>query len=133
MSRDRRLFHFASPAAWAEAKDAPAPPRAESLDREGFVHLSLAHQLEGTLGVHFAGVPEVLLVELDPSALAEELRFEASRGGEDFPHLYRPLGWGDVLRTWHLLRDPGGLRPPGLADDPEDDRPRGTAHPPFER
>lgn len=59
--------------------------------RDGFIHLSTEEQLAGTLAKHFAGeagliVAEVVLPPGDPA-----LRFEPSRSGQLFPHLYRPL------------------------------------------
>ncbi len=69
--------------------------------RDGFIHLSTGAQLEGTLARHFAGeaglVVAELAVEADPA-----LRWEASRGGADFPHLYRPLLMGDVRAVRRL-------------------------------
>jgi uncharacterized protein (DUF952 family) len=66
--------------------------------KDGFVHLSTAGQLEGTLERHFAGVRGLVIAEVgvgdDPA-----LRWEASRGGQLFPHLYRAL----------LLRDLDGV------------------------
>jgi uncharacterized protein (DUF952 family) len=63
--------------------------------KDGFIHLSSEGQLEGTLAKHFAGeaglVVAEVAVEADPA-----LRWEASRGGAEFPHLYRPLLWRDV-------------------------------------
>ena len=66
--------------------------------RDGFIHLSTEAQLAGTLAKHFAGeVGLVVLrvaVETDP-----ELKWEASRGGALFPHLYRPLEMADVVEV----------------------------------
>lgn len=63
--------------------------------RDGFVHLSTAAQLEGTLARHFAGETGLVVAEV---AVAEDpaLRWETSRGGALFPHLYRPLRRADV-------------------------------------
>ena len=70
-------------------------PWAEIDRRDGFVHLSAAHQVEQTARKHFAGGRDLRLVEIDPAKLdATTLRWEVSRGGEDFPHVY-----GDVPRS----------------------------------
>lgn len=97
----RRLFHFA-------AGD-PVPDRGTlrpaSLASEGFVHLSHADQLAGTLEVHFANVDRVTLLEVDRARVAGELRLESSRGGALFPHLYRPLELEtDVVARWDVTR-----------------------------
>ena len=59
--------------------------------RDGFIHLSAAHQLAGTLVKHFAGQEGLVLLALDARWLGADLKWEASRGGGLFPHLYAPL------------------------------------------
>jgi len=59
--------------------------------RDGFIHLSTADQVPGTLARHFAGRTGLLLVEVDAGALGAALKWEPSRGGALFPHLYGPL------------------------------------------
>ncbi len=76
---------------------------------EGFIHLSQAAQLAGTLDLHFAGVDRVLLVELETATLGPSLKWEPSRAGALFPHLYRPLcPTEDVIGTWLLSRSAEG-------------------------
>jgi uncharacterized protein (DUF952 family) len=77
----------------AEGRSAGAP-----IDlRDGFVHLSTAAQVEETARLHFAGVEGLMLVALDEARLGPDLRWEPSRGGDVFPHLYRELRAADVL------------------------------------
>lgn len=112
-----RLFHFVLPEAWraAHASGDWAPP---SLASEGFLHFSFAEQLAGTLTVHFEGKDEVWLLEVDPQSLGDALRLEASRGGAEFPHLYRALRRDEVLGWWPLTRAADGpLLPPDLDAD----------------
>ena len=59
--------------------------------RDGFVHLSTADQLDATVAKHFAGRDDLHLVAVDVEAHGDKLRWEPSRGGEPFPHLYGPL------------------------------------------
>ena len=59
--------------------------------RDGFIHLSTADQLAGTLARHFAAQPNLLLITLATASLGEPLTWEPSRGGQLFPHLYGPL------------------------------------------
>jgi beta-hydroxylase len=59
--------------------------------RDGFIHLSAADQVEGTLAKHFAGQTGLVLVEIDLGALGDGLRWEESRGGALFPHFYGAL------------------------------------------
>lgn len=59
--------------------------------RDGFIHLSAESQVEVTLRRHFAGQSDLVLVAFDASTLGEALRWEPSRDGALFPHLYGPL------------------------------------------
>ncbi len=59
--------------------------------RDGFIHLSAVDQVSGTLARHFAGWDDLVLVAIDSHALGDALRWEPSRGGDLFPHLYAPL------------------------------------------
>jgi uncharacterized protein (DUF952 family) len=59
--------------------------------RDGFIHFSTAAQVGGTLARHFAGQRDLVLVAVDAAALGAALRYDPSRGGELFPHLYGPL------------------------------------------
>ena len=77
--------------------------------RDGFIHLSAADQVEGTLSSHFAGQEGLLLVALDPDRLGPELKWEPSRGGALFPHLYGPLDLATVV----------GVEKLGLGEDGE--------------
>ena len=74
--------------------------------RDGFIHLSSAAQLEETIRLHF-GPQRLLILGFDADAL--DLRWEASRGGALFPHLYAPLPVADATgRTW-LAADRVGI------------------------
>ncbi len=59
--------------------------------RDGFIHFSTARQLTGTAAKHFAGLSDLVLVAVEAEALGGGLKWETSRGGELFPHLYAPL------------------------------------------
>lgn len=64
--------------------------------RDGFIHFSTADQLAETAAKHFAGRDDLLLIGVDAEALGEGLRFEPSRGGALFPHLYAELALSAV-------------------------------------
>jgi uncharacterized protein (DUF952 family) len=65
--------------------------------RDGFIHFSTAEQLEGTIERHFAGERDLVILEVDAPALGEALKWEPSRGGALFPHLYGELPLSAVL------------------------------------
>lgn len=58
---------------------------------DGFIHFSTGLQVRETAAKHFAGQADLLLVAVDPAKLGDALRWEPSRGGALFPHLYAPL------------------------------------------
>ena len=78
--------------------------------RDGFIHFSTAAQLAGTLAKHFAGRRELLLVAVDAGALGEALKWEPSRGGELFPHLYAALPLTAVRWTKAVPDEVSGQR-----------------------
>ena len=58
---------------------------------DGFIHFSTAEQVHETAARHFTGVAELLLVAFPASAFGDALKWEPSRRGALFPHLYEPL------------------------------------------
>ncbi|RVT82713.1 DUF952 domain-containing protein [Rhodobacteraceae bacterium CCMM004] len=64
---------------------------------DGYVHFSTAEQVGETLTRHFAGEDGLVLLAVPTDRLGNDLRWEPSRGGAMFPHLYRTLRQSDVL------------------------------------
>ena len=90
--------------AWASAQAAGLYAGSADDARDGFIHLSAAPQLQGTLAKHFRGQNNLLLVAFRAESLGAALKLEASRGGDLFPHLYAVLPtalalWQRPLRT----------------------------------
>ena len=83
-------------ALWLEAEERGLFLGAPVDRADGFIHFSTPAQVAETAAKHFAGVHDLLLVAVDPARLGEALRFEVSRGGAAFPHLYAPLILADV-------------------------------------
>ena len=82
---------------------------------DGYIHLSTAAQVTGTAAKHFAGESDLVLVALKSEDLGDALRWEASRGGDLFPHLYRPLRLSDVVWDKSLpLGAAGHIFPEGV-------------------
>lgn len=76
--------------------------------RDGFIHFSAPHQVRETAARHFRGASDIVLVAFDEAALGDGLRWEPSRGGDLFPHLYGPLPTSLALSTRLLaLADDG--------------------------
>lgn len=75
---------------------------------DGFIHFSTAEQARETARRHFAGQSELMIAAVDAAALGAALRWEPSRGGELFPHLYAALSLSAVRWTQPLPLGPDG-------------------------
>lgn len=75
---------------------------------DGFIHFSTAETLPGTLEKHFSGEDGLWLLACDADALGDALRWEPSRGGLLFPHLYRALNRDEVIWARALPLAGGG-------------------------
>lgn len=75
---------------------------------DGYIHLSTAFQLAGTLDRHFSGVQGLMLVGVDLTQLGDTVRWEPSRGGQLFPHIHGPLPLAAVLSVTVLERTSDG-------------------------
>ncbi len=64
---------------------------------DGYIHLSATEQLQGTLDKHFAGQNGLVIAEVDLAALGGSIKWEVSRGGALFPHIYGSLPMGVVI------------------------------------
>jgi uncharacterized protein (DUF952 family) len=69
---------------------------------DGYIHLSTADQLTETIAKHFAGQDDLQLVAVDLEALGDVVKWEESRGGALFPHLYGPITL-DVVVAYSAL------------------------------
>jgi len=78
---------------------------------DGFVHLSTAEQLPGTLAKHFAGQGGLWLLSLESGDLGDALEWEPARDGALFPHLYAALRLSDVIEARPLMPDTDGRHP----------------------
>lgn len=88
---------------WREAKVKGVFEGAEIDHRDGYIHFSTGTQARETAKLHFAGVTGLMLVAVDPRSLGDDLKFEPSRGGDLFPHLYGTLPLSAVLWEMPLL------------------------------
>ncbi len=75
---------------------------------DGYIHLSTADQLTETVDKHFAGQHDLHVAAVDLGSFGASLKWEESRGGQLFPHLYGPLLLETVIAYGPLERDPEG-------------------------
>ena len=88
-----KIFRAAEYAAFSSRGETLGAP----VDLEdGYIHMSTADQVEVTAAKHFAGEDGLKLLGIESDDLGEALKWEPSRGGALFPHLYRPLRAEDV-------------------------------------
>jgi uncharacterized protein (DUF952 family) len=81
---------------WAALRRDGTTPGAPIDVADGFVHFSTAAQAGETAAKHFAGVDDLFLIALEADRLGDDLRWEPSRDGALFPHLYRAMTIADV-------------------------------------
>ena len=84
---------------------------------DGYIHFSTAEQAPETASKYFSGEPELVVAACDSDALGDDLKWEPSRGGALFPHLYGPLRLADVVWCQPLPLGPDGQHqfPDGFA------------------
>lgn len=93
----RTIYKICPNALWGEAERAGVFRGAPVDGRDGFIHFSSATQVRDTATRYFAGVEDLMLIAVDADALGDALKWEASRGGDLFPHLYGELPLAAVL------------------------------------
>lgn len=110
------IYKVTGKEAWAEAERLDAFTGSPDDIRDGFIHLSTAEQLAGTLAKYYAGRDDLVIAAVHPGRLGSALAWEAARGGALFPHLYGALALADVAWVLPLPLDRDGRHrlPEGL-------------------
>ncbi|HWD12726.1 DUF952 domain-containing protein [Pseudochrobactrum sp. sp1633] len=85
------IYKIATRAQWADAEKAGHFSGAPVDLQDGYIHFSTDDTVAETAAKHFARQHDLLLVAVDANQLGDELRYEISRGGKAFPHLYANL------------------------------------------
>ena len=102
------IFKILAETEWNEARSRGAYLGSDADKRDGFIHFSGEDQVEATAIKWFAGQRGLVLVAVDETALGQDLRWEASRGGALFPHLYGSLPVSAVVWERPLPLDDKG-------------------------
>ena len=113
---EREIFHMCREDEWLKAKAAGAYRGSSQDAADGFIHFSTRTQVMESAAKHRAGQAGIVLLTVDPSALGDALKWESSRKGQLFPHLYGPLPIDAVIRVdpLPLAVDGRHVFPPGF-------------------
>lgn len=107
-ARARTIYKISDAAAWRAAERAGEFTGAPVDLADGYIHFSTVDQVAETAAKHFAGQRDLILVAVDAGALGPALKWEPSRGGALFPHLYGTLPLHAVRWTKPLPLGPDG-------------------------
>ena len=102
------IYHMCPAETWAEAVAAGHYHGTADDRRDGFIHFSTAETIAESARRHRTGQIGLLLIAVDAERLGERVRWEASRGGALFPHLYGPLHPDEVAGVEPLPLGPDG-------------------------
>ena len=96
------IYKICDATLWEAAVEAGEFKGAEIDLADGYIHFSTAEQMRETAAKHFVGRDGLVIIAVDANALGDEVKWEPSRGGALFPHLYRPLkvseaSWSESL------------------------------------
>jgi uncharacterized protein (DUF952 family) len=103
-----RIYKLLDAAAWTAALAAGVFKGSAVDEKDGFIHFSDAAQAQETARLHFHGQSGLVLLSVDAGRLGEALKWEPSRGGALFPHLYGPLPIAAVIDARLLELDADG-------------------------
>ena len=111
------IYKIAPEALWREAEQNGRFTGAPIDIADGFIHFSTARQVRETAARHFSGQTDLLLIAIDGAKLGDALKYEVSRGGALFPHLYAALDLDAVLWVKALPLGAGGHEFPALEEE----------------
>lgn len=112
------IHHICPAAQWQAAAEAGHYGGGAQDAADGFIHFSSSEQVAGSAARYWHGKDDLVLITVDGERLGSALRWEKSRGGALFPHLYGTLAVADVARVAALKMTADGGH--ALPDDPED-------------
>ena len=97
--RDMLIYKIFRPEEWQSLIDHGETQGAPIDVTDGYIHFSTSEQVRETAAKHFANAGDLILVACDSDAMKPDMKWEVSRGGALFPHLYRLMQMDDVI--WH--------------------------------
>lgn len=104
-----KIFKILTRSLWEDAQHRGRFDGAPVDIADGYIHFSTAAQVRETAAKHFAGQGDLLLAAFDSQAFGEDMKWEPSRGGALFPHLYASLDPASALWVAPLPLGADGL------------------------
>ncbi|MGQ9366640.1 DUF952 domain-containing protein [Azospirillum sp. ST 5-10] len=105
---DAIIYHMCRAEEWERAAASGSYPGSSQDAADGFIHFSTAAQVVESAAKHRAGQTGLVLLAVEAARLGPALKWEPSRGGQLFPHLYGPLPAAAVRRVDPLPLGPDG-------------------------
>ena len=96
------IYHVVSSESWSKFAG-ESTYEADSLQTEGFIHLSERQQVAGVLDRYYQDVPDLLLLHVDPAKLTHSVKYEVAPNGELFPHVYGPINKEAVVHVENIV------------------------------
>lgn len=97
------IYHVVSKESWSKFDGKPTY-EADSLQTEGFIHLSERQQVDGVLDRYYQNVPDLLLLHVDPARLTHDVKYEVAPNGELFPHVYGPINKEAIVHVENIVQ-----------------------------
>ena len=105
--RDLYIYKVLTPAQWASFQSTGGFTGSPVDVSDGYIHMSCAPQLLETMDKYYADVMDAAILEIDSRTVAANLKYEVSRGGAEFPHLFADLPLAAVGRIWIVSPESG--------------------------
>ena len=105
-SQEHYILHIAPRSLWEQGKGSEAY-RGDTLDSEGFIHCSEAHQVVAVANTFFLGRTDLLLLLINTSSVISPIHYEGMTS-EVYPHIYGPLNHEAVVAVYDFLPDENG-------------------------
>lgn len=106
--RGEWIVHICTREAWQAAQER-GEYRAASLESEGFIHCSEPGQVLEVANRFYGGIPNLVLLWIQPELVQAEIRREVVENGEVFPHIYGPLNSNAISKVTDLILDEHGI------------------------
>ena len=93
------IYHVTTKSQWEEALS-KGFYEVESLQKEGFIHMSKVDQVEGVLNRYYQNVPHLVLLHVEETKVTAEIKFELSPSvNQEFPHVFGPINIDAVVKV----------------------------------